>query len=225
MRAVWLALALVLSAPAAMAAEPTFIEALAARGPQELRVAEGLGPVLPDARARVSVEQGVMVIEIRRGKDTPPEVFRYDGKGIDHSKLWTDGYAEVDFNALCNGSGTADRFEIQCFSRSALRSRALRPPHTIWTLRLSADGLRVVEDGFGPRLTMTPLNPAPKSAAWLEAGVPANLGEALSQLAAHEKGYLFGGASGGGDWYASDLWLREVRGLDFKLERTVWPDR
>ncbi len=225
MRAVCLCLALILSAPAALAAEPTFIEQLAAGGPRTLRVAEGLGPVLPDARALVAVEDGVMVIEIQRGKAAPAEVFRYDGKGFKHKEVWSEAAPAFDLDGYCKGGGTAERYEIQCFSRMALQSRALRPPDTIWTLRLSADGLRVVKDGFGPRVTMTPLMPARKGAAWPEPGVAANLGDALSQLAAHEKGGLGGGSSGGGDWYASDLWVREVRGLDFTLERTTWPDR
>ncbi|MDB5469289.1 MAG: hypothetical protein JWR84_849 [Caulobacter sp.] len=225
MRAVCLSLSLILSAPAALAADPTFIEQLAARGPQALRVAEGLGPVLPDASARAFVEDGVMVIEIRRGKDGPPEVFRYDGKGLGGKDIWSDSTPALDRDGYCNGGGTAERYEIRCFSRLALRSRAMQPPHTVWTLRLSADGLRVVQNGFGPRVTLTPLNPAPRGAGWLAPGVPANLGDALAQMAAHGNGYMYGGASGGGEWYGSDLWLREVSGLDFKLERTVTPDR
>ncbi len=225
MRVVCLSLALTLSAPAALAAEPTFLEALAARGPQEMRVTEDLIP-LAGARARVSVEQGTLVIEIRRGKDGPPEAFRYDPKAsVDRTNLWSEPFAELDFNALCRGDGKADYFEIACYSRAALRSRALRPPHTIWKLWLSADGLRVAQQNKGSRTSLTPLNATPKGDHGLAPGLAANLGNALGQLAAHEKGGLGGGSSGGGDWYASDLWLREVRGLDFKLERTVWPDR
>lgn len=226
MRAVCLALALTLSAPAALADEPTFVEALAARGPQELRVAEDLVP-LPEARALVWVEQGQIVIEVHRARDGPPEVFRYDPKASRERKnLWTDPYAELDFNALCNGGGTTAHFEIACYSRAALRSRALRPPHTIWKLWLSDDGLRVAQQqSNGSRTTLTPRDPALKAGQRRDPSLETILGDALSQLAAQEKGWLGGGSSGGGDWYASDLWLREVRGLDFKLERTVWPDR
>lgn len=225
MRAVCLALALMIPAPAAMAAEPTFIDLLAARGPQDLHVSEGLGPVLPDAKARVSVENGVIVVEIRRGKDGPAEIFRYGGKGFEYGDVWRDPGPDLEIGRYCNGGGGAERYEIQCFTRSSLRSRALRPPSTVWTLRLSEDGLRVVRAGLGERVTLTPLNPTPKGARWLAPGVAANLGDALAQLAAHRDGYMYGGASGGGEWYGSDLLVRDVSGLDFRLERTVMPDR
>lgn len=225
MRAVCLALTLALFAPAVLAAEPTLIEQLAARGPQVLRVSEGLDGPLPGAEARVFIEQGVMVVEIRRGKDSQPEVFRYDGKGYDRSAIWSEADSYLDVGQYCDGSGEDGRYKIACYGRSALMSRALRPPHTIWTLWLSADGLRVVRQGVGARVTLTPLNPTPKGARWLEPGLAANLGDALAQLAAYNNGYMFGGASGGGEWYSSDLWMRRVSGLDFTLERTVHPDR
>ena len=208
------------SAPAAVAAEPTFIQRLAALGPQDLRVTDDLISQ-PQARARAWVEEGAIVIEIRRSKDGPPEVFRYNPKtSDDRMNLWSEPHAELDFNALCRGGGAADHFEIACYSRAALRSRALRPPHTVWKLWLSDDVLRIALQNDGRRTSLTPLKATP-----VAPGLAENLGNALAQLAAHEKGYLSGGSSGGGDWYASDLWLREVRGLDFKLERTVWPDR
>jgi hypothetical protein len=225
MRAVHLALVLALAAPAVSAAEPSFIEQLAARGPFELKVSEGLEGPRPDSAARVFVEQGVMVVEIRRGADDGPEIFRYDGKGYDRDAVWSGGDAYLDVGQYCDGGGTDGRYEIACYSRSALRSRALRPPHTTWKLWLAADGLRVVRLGHGGRTALTPVNPAAKGAGWLAPGLEANLRDALAQLAAHQKGYLFGGSSGGGEWYASDLWIREVSGLDFRLERTVWPDR
>ncbi|MDO9335025.1 MAG: hypothetical protein Q7T61_01365 [Caulobacter sp.] len=226
MRAVCLVLALILIGPPALAADPTFIERLAARGPQELRVAEGLGPVLPDGRAWVSVEDGVLLITIQRAGGGPTRTFRYDGKRFDDKDLYSDPHPAFDLEAYCKGDGAADRFEIQCFSRLAMRSAAMRPPSSVWTLWLAEDGVRVVvQGGLGGRTTLTPLNPVPRGASWLAPGVPANLGYALSQLAAHDNGYMYGGASGGGEWYGSSLWLREVSGLDFKLERTVHPDR
>lgn len=225
MRIVCLALTLALAAPAAPAAEPSFIEQLAARGPLELKVSEGLEGPRAGSAARVFVEQGVMVVEIRRDRDGEPEIFRYDGKGYDRDAIWSGSDAHLDVGEYCDGGGTDGRYEIACYSRSALVSRALRPPHTTWKLWLAADGLRVVRQGGGERVTLTPVNPAAKGARWLNPGLEANLGDALKQLASNEKGYLFGGASGGGEWYASDLWIRDVRGLDFVLERTVWPDR
>lgn len=226
MRAVCLALTILLLAPAAQAADPSFIERLAARGPQDLRVAEDFGAVIPGASARVSVEEGVLIIEIRPGDGVPPRVFRYDGKGFDRDKVWSGDYPAFDLAGFCDGGGTGDVYEIKCFTRSDLTSRALRPPSNTWWLRLSDDGLRVVQGSARQsRVVLTPIHPARKGPAWLAPGLPANLGDALTQLAAHEGGWLGGGSSGGGDWYASDLAVSQVSGLDFKLERTAWPDR
>ncbi|WGM39272.1 hypothetical protein [Caulobacter sp. NIBR1757] len=216
MRAVCLALALVLSAPAASAADAGFIASLAARGPQDLWVAQGLIPSPPDYIARAAVVDGVLVIEIQPGRDAPAQVFRYDGQDFERNDVWSDSGPDLEIGRFCKGKGTASYLEIACYSRSALRSRALRPPHTVWKLWLSEDGLRIVRQGALARTVLTPLKAQ---------DLPANLGNALSQLAAHEKGALSGGSSGGGDWYASDLRLRQVRGLDFVLERTVWPGR
>lgn len=224
MRAVCLALALILSAPAAVAADAGFIAALAARGPQDLRVAEGLVPSPPDHTARVAVVDGVLVIEIQPGQGAPGTVFRYDGTDYDRDDLGGDPGPDLEIGQFCKSGGTVSYLEIACYSRSALMSRALRPPHTIWKLWLPGDGLRVVRESKTEHTVLTPLN-GRTVASGLAPGLPANLGNALSQLAASDKGFLSGGASGGGDWYASDLRLGQVRGLDFTLERTVWPDR
>lgn len=224
MRAVCLAFALLAPSCVAQAAESTLIDRLAVLGPQDLRISEGLGTPVPDGKARAFVEGGVLVIEIQRDKSQAPRVFRYDGKPFDRNLIWSDPYPHLDFRDLCDGGGTAEVYQIECFSRSDLMSRALRPPHTVWTLRLSSDGLRIVQQGR-ERLTLTPVNAAWRGDRTLAPGLPATLGDALRQLAAHEKGGLGGGSSGRGDWYASDLWVTQVRGLDFKLARTVWEGR
>lgn len=225
MRAVCLALALIFSASAVRAADADFVAALAARGPQALWVAEGLIPSPPDHTGRASIVDGVLIVEIQPGRDAPAQVFRYDGKGYDRKDLWAERGPDLEIGRFCKGEGSASYLEIACYSRSALRSRALRPPHTVWKLWLSEDGLRIVREGARARTVLTPQAGQGGAQPDRAQGLRANLGNALSQLAAHEKGSLSGGSSGGGDWYASDLWLREVRGLDFVLERTVWPGR
>ncbi|NBB14866.1 hypothetical protein GVN21_05745 [Caulobacter sp. SLTY] len=221
MRAMVLVLALLLPG-SAFAAPEDFVSRLKAMGPQDLRVSQNLGP--PSGRARLAVEaDGALRLTWGAGR---AETFRFHPAEPPRKPHW-DEQPQDPLDVICSSGGTAERLEIACSRPSDLLAAAIRPPVFTFEFTIGADGVRAVRTSVRSeeRTVFSPAGLDPSRPPGVGPGAPAVVADALAQLAGHEKGGLGGGSSGAGDWFASDLWVKDVRGLDFVLERTVWPDR
>lgn len=224
MSVVSLILLLIFAPDGSQAGATQFVLGLKAMGPQALQVSEDLGP--PTRRARLEVDaEGALRLTWGEG---PGEMFRFD-PNQSPPDAWAEAreQPESPFDQICRGAGTENRLEIGCWSASDLRAANLRPPAVTYVFESTADGVRVVRTtgGGGERMVFTSAGRTPQRPRGVGPGTPAVLADALAQLAAFEGGRMYGGSSGGGDWYGSDLIVSGVRGLDFRIERTVAPDR
>jgi hypothetical protein len=224
MRAILLSLALVCSPLAASAAEPEFLARLRGLGPQPLRTADNLGApaASPNARLEVTAD-GALRLSWRDGGGAERH-FRFHPA---EDPVAADMVVVGEMASDCKGGGTAERYEVSCWMPSDRDAASVRPPTVVYRFELGLYGARALRTGARgvERLVFSPPTARRRPPPGVAEGAPAALADALGQLAAHEKSGMGGGSSGGGDWYASDLWLVEAKGLDFVLTRTVWPDR
>jgi hypothetical protein len=229
-----LSAALIAADPAA-GAEAAFLEQLRAAGPVEMTVAQGMQAPDPRARARLSMPDA-MTLDLDAGPRRDRLAFEPPASG--HPGLrarWTGPDASLDAPLDPDGwrcraeVGPEGQLAVDCWSPRDERSAAMRPPSLVFEIFPAADGPRAVRTAAGGRTVYSPVAARAHGAAWLAPGVPSVLGDALAQLAeageGEARGRMFGGSSGGGDWYSSELRVGAVSGLDFQLARATPGDR